>query len=296
MKYIKLPNGDKLECYSCDVTNSCIIKFINTDLKIVKDFFGQTIIDFIDYIDEEKQICHQYNIYAKQKSIIVENTTIPQYEKRMIKEAWTETIEIQPIEGSDNTEIKYETIEHPTEIETIEKQVQVEMITAILEKPDISEEIENVKSIIGIVNTNNMNLDEFKEYYIALSNEKLKEYLSDNPLLSTCHRNTAGIYNITKDKQDLMTSNYLTYTIKKSLNPNAVLTWNESGEECEVWTEEEYLQLIVEIEAIVKPLVAYQQSIEKQIIGANDLESIKSISLDYSVADIRNSSDGKVGE
>lgn len=296
MKYIKLPNGDKLECYSCDVTNSCIIKFINTDLKIVKDFFGQTIIDFIDYIDEERQICHQYNIYAKQKSIIVENTTIPQYEKRMIKEAWTEIIEIQPIEGSDNMEIEYETIEHPAEIETIEKQVSVEMITSILEKPDISEEIENVKSIIGIVNTNNMNLDEFKRYYIDLSNKNLNEYLADNPLISTCHNNVSGTYNITKDKQDLMTSNYLTYTIKKTLDSNAVLTWNESGEECEVWTEEEYLQLIIEIEAIVKPLVAHQQSIEKQIISANDLESIKSISLDYSIADIRNSSDSKLGE
>lgn len=141
-----------------------------------------------------------------------------------------------------------------------------------------------------------MNLDEFKRYYIDLSNKNLKEYLADNPLISTCHNNVSGTYNITKDKQDLMTSNYLTYTIKKTLDSNAVLTWNESGEECEVWTEEEYLQLIVEIEAIVKPLVSYQQSIEKQIISANDLESIKSISLDYSVADIRNSSNGKVGE
>lgn len=296
MKYIKMPNGNIMECYSCDVTNSCIVSFINGDLGKIKEFFGNEIIDYIDYFDDENGTNHQYNIYAKIKHTIIENISIPIYEERIIKDAWTETIEIIPEEGSTDIEIGYKTIEHPAEIEKIEKQVNVEKITVILEKPSVSEEIENLKSVVGIVNTNNMNLDEFKRYYIDLSNKNLKEYLADNPLISTCHNNVSGTYNITKDKQDLMTSNYLTYTIKKTLDSNAVLTWNESGEECEVWTEEEYLQLIVEIEAIVKPLVAYQQSIEKQIIGANDLESIKSISLDYSVADIRNSSDGKVGE
>lgn len=296
MKYIKLPNGNRLECYSCDVTNSCIVRFINSDLATVKEFFGQSVIDYIDFIDEEKQISHQYDIYAKRKSVIVENTTIPKYEKRVVKEAWTETVEIESEEGSTDTEKKYETIEHPAEIETIEKQISVEMITVILEKPGVSEEIESIKSVVGIVNPNSMNLDEFKKYYIGLSNSKLKEYLSDNPLISKCHNNIDGVYNITKDKQDLMTSNYITYTIKKASNPDTVLTWNESGEECEVWTEDEYLQLIVEIESIVKPLVAHQQSLEKQIISANDLQSIKSISLDYSISDIRNLSDGKVGE
>jgi len=288
-KFIRLPNGTKMECYDCIVNSmTCEIKFINESLEKVKSFIGKEIIDYIDILDKNGKIIKTHDIYAKRQTCIFEETTIKESETRVIKEAYDEVIpEIIDEETGEVLEPE-QTIHYPEETETIFKDIPVEMITVIMDKPSIKEEIVNLKQVVGIVNPNCMTLEEFKDYYISLSNSKLASYLAEHPLVSNCHNNTLGTYNITKDKQDLMTSNYITYTIKKATNPNTILTWNESGEECEVWKEEEYLQLIVEIEAIVKPLVSKQQSLEKEIVNATSLEMIKSIELDYSNADIRN--------
>lgn len=288
VKFIRLPNGNLMECYDCIVnTTTCVIKFVNEEVKTVKDFFGTEIINYIDILNENEKLIKSYDIYAKRQECICEDTTIKESGYRVVKEAYTETVPAVTDEEGNILEEEY-TIEHPEEIETIYKDVPVEMITVVMSKPTSKEEIDNIKEVVGIVNVNNMTLDEFKAYYINLSNTKLAAYLAEHPLISSCHNNTPGTYTITKDKQDLMTSNYITYTIKKSIDSNAILTWNESGEECEVWTETEYLQLILEIEAIVKPLVSKQQSLEKEIVNANSMEAVKAIELDYSVADIRN--------
>lgn len=44
-KYVRLQNGKKMEIYDCVITNSCILKFINTDVETVKTFLGTDLID-----------------------------------------------------------------------------------------------------------------------------------------------------------------------------------------------------------------------------------------------------------
>lgn len=122
-----------------------------------------------------------------------------------------------------------------------------------------------------------------KSEKIEYSKYLLEKYLSDNPLKSSCHNNSEDVYTVTSEKQTLMANNYLTYTISKEINGNAVLTWNSAGKECEEWTEEEYLQLLLEISEYVKPLISLQQKYEVQINNCKTQEELDNIIIEYGV-------------
>ena len=116
---------------------------------------------------------------------------------------------------------------------------------------------------------------------ISLSKSMLAEYLENNPIHSSAH-GIEGVYSVTNEKQTLMMSQYMTYQIEKSVNKDARLTWNETGKSCEEWTEEEFLQLILEIKSYVYPLVSYQQHIEEYIYKCTTQEELDEITIDYS--------------
>lgn len=117
---------------------------------------------------------------------------------------------------------------------------------------------------------------------ITLSKSMLAEYLENNPIHSFAHNGIEGIYSVTNEKQTLMMSQYMTYKIEKTVNPDAKLTWNETGKSCEEWTEEEFLQLILEIKSYVYPLVSYQQHIEENIYQCTTQKKLDEIIIDYS--------------
>ncbi|MCM1134366.1 MAG: hypothetical protein NC400_02220 [Clostridium sp.] len=121
-----------------------------------------------------------------------------------------------------------------------------------------------------------------KNNKIALSKIMLAEYLENNPIHSTAHGNKNGVYSVTSDKQNLMMSQYMTYQIEKSIDSNAKLTWNETGKSCEEWTEDEFLQLILEIKTYVYPLVSYQQHVEENIYKCITQDELDNILIDYS--------------
>lgn len=148
-KYIRLPNGNKIKYYSFAITNALIVKFIDTEVKDIKDFFGTSIIDYMDITNENGDILESHNLYMKLKTITSESTAIMEYEDRIVKDSWTDE----------------EGIQHEAITEKIPREVPCTLVTVILEKPSTSEELDNIKSVVGIVNTNNMTLDEFKSYY-----------------------------------------------------------------------------------------------------------------------------------
>ena len=125
-------------------------------------------------------------------------------------------------------------------------------------------------------------LKDVKEEKVQLSKTMLADYISTHPLTSTAHGGVAGVYSVTEEKQSLMTSQYISYQAEKTVNPDAVLTWNETGKSCEVWTEEEFLQLVIEIKQYVYPLVSHQQTIEEQINAAASIQEVEAIVIDYS--------------
>lgn len=116
---------------------------------------------------------------------------------------------------------------------------------------------------------------------INLSKSLLESFLLENPLISTAHGGTEGTYSVTNEKQTLMMSQYMTYQIEKTVNENAKLTWNETGKSCEEWTEQEFMQLIMEIKSYVYPLVSYQQTLEEQIAACTNQETLDKIVIDY---------------
>ncbi len=128
-------------------------------------------------------------------------------------------------------------------------------------------------------------LEQNKRNKILTSKEMLKTYLEDHPIVSTAHNKIVGRYSVTNEKQTLMMSQYMTYKIEKETNPDAKLTWNETGKSCEEWTEEEFLQLILEIKSYVYPLVYYQQLLEEQICSCTTQEQLDKIVVNYNSVD-----------
>lgn len=123
---------------------------------------------------------------------------------------------------------------------------------------------------------------------IALSKTLLAEYLENNPLHSTAHGGVEGIYSVTGEKQNLMMANYATYQIEKTVDPNTKLKWNETGKSCIEWTEQEFLQLVLEIKAYVSPLVSYQQQLEEQIMNCTNQEELDGIIINYNPVNLEN--------
>lgn len=97
---------------------------------------------------------------------------------------------------------------------------------------------------------------------------------------------TEGVYSVTSERQSLMMSQYMTYQIAKSVDTDAKLTWNETGKSCTEWTEEEFLQLILEIKAYVYPLVFHQQQLEEQIMNCTNQEELNEIVINYNLVNL----------
>lgn len=129
--------------------------------------------------------------------------------------------------------------------------------------------------------TDSMSLDEIKEMKIAESKKVLAEWLETHPLTSSAHGGKEGTYSVTEAKQSLLTSQYTSYMLEKQVNPNAVITWNETGQECEVWTDTEIVQLICEIKAYVYPRVAKQQKYECDIQAMALKADVLAVTFDY---------------
>lgn len=132
-----------------------------------------------------------------------------------------------------------------------------------------------------VVDFESMTLEQVKRYKIQESKQILREYLSTHPLKSACHGDKTGIYAITEEKQSLMMGQYTAYQVEKTLNPQAVLTWNETEKSCEEWAESEFLQLILEIKYRVYPLAEYQRKYEEEINKCNTKDAALNLKLDY---------------
>lgn len=254
-KYVDLLGKDRIELYEYYYTNDdFVLKFIDSNALEIRNFFGKGIIEVIEITDEENKIIEYKNINMKYNQMIVEDIEIFIYDD-----------------------------------EGIGSKKSVEMITVILKRISTEEEIVEIKKMLDVVNVDELTFNELREYKIKQSKSSLEKYLFENPLVSKCHNNTEAVYSITMEKQLLMMQNLLMYQINfQSYGEDAELTWNQSGDECETWTVDEFLALIDEVEKIVKPLVSTQQRFEKEIMDQFDMNELKAMSFDYSKFDVRN--------
>ena len=117
----------------------------------------------------------------------------------------------------------------------------------------------------------------YKKEKIKESKELLADYLQKHPIVSTCHGNKEAFYSITEEKQSLMVRALLMYQSKLEVGIEAELRWNSTGNECEVWTIDEFKQLMLEIDMTVTPLVSAQQKYENVIMACSTKEEIDKI-------------------
>lgn len=120
-----------------------------------------------------------------------------------------------------------------------------------------------------------------KEEKIKNSKEKLQQFLLSHPLYSNAHNGIFDYYTVTEEKQSLLTSEFMGYQVLKAAGIETNFSWNAEGKPCEVWKEEEGVQLIGEIRAYIKPLIEYQQKKEILIKAATTKEEIENILIDY---------------
>ncbi|KAK9662072.1 hypothetical protein QE152_g41437, partial [Popillia japonica] len=140
---------------------------------------------------------------------------------------------------------------------------------------NLSAETEFLKKTLNpTIDIKNCTLDELKEWQIRLSKSELVIYLQEHPLVSDCHGGKIGTYTITEEKQSLFTSKYTAHMALIAAGIEDIMTWNETGKECEAWTDEECIKFISEWNDISTPLVAHQQKIELRIKAAISKEEV----------------------
>lgn len=143
-------NEKTINFYDYYITNSCIIKFIDIDINVIKNFFGDTVITKMQEIDSNGKIIKEEDFYFKKKHIFIENTTIIEKEIKVIKDAYDEEVYDEELQEST-------IIHHPAETETIEHVIPVEMTNVTLEKPEIQDEVYvmkgEIKELKTLVNT-----------------------------------------------------------------------------------------------------------------------------------------------
>lgn len=149
------------------------------------------------------------------------------------------------------------------------------MLETLVNKSKLT--LDEYKEIVGSIPTS-ADLDVLKANKIIESKEMLEVYLLENPLTWV----DGNTYSVTMEKQSLLTSQLALYKSVTELNQEYPLTWNTTGGECTEWTYDNLLALALAIGAYVKPLVAYQQSIEIAINNTTTVEELDSIVIDYS--------------
>lgn len=268
-KYLKLPNGKK-ELYSCAITNACILRFLNTNVESVKNFIGAEIIDYINIVDENDKVLESHDIYMKRKTIMSETTTITEYEDRIVKEAYTEEIEVvDPI----TQETILQTVEHEAVIEKIEKKIPVEMTVAILEKPSIQEEVDSIKTTVGIKNPNNMNLEEFKNYYKEEIGKQCTKAIEDGVDVDTVDYGKKHFSYTIEDQsniKDLIITAILT-------NFSLPLPYHADGELCNTYPAKDILKIYMSLSSNKTYHTTYCNVLNEMIMNAKDIMAVKSI-------------------
>lgn len=127
-----------------------------------------------------------------------------------------------------------------------------------------------------------LSLEDAIAFRVKESAAALSEYLAANPITSTCHNGIAAKYSITKDKQEYLQSMISVCTLAKQNGTPYQPSWNATGEVCSYdWTIEELVKLAMEIEATVRPLVSYQQTIENKIKKCTTMDELKAVVINY---------------
>lgn len=141
-----------------------------------------------------------------------------------------------------------------------------------------SDEIATIKEQIAEVDEDTLDLEGLKEHRIQQSKVNLANYLANNTVSSNCHGGVEAEYSMTQEKQTQL----MAVIMMSTLNPDYKPSWNASGEVCTYdWTVDELQVLAASIEAVVRPLVSRQQTMEVEIRSAETIEEVKAVDISF---------------
>lgn len=149
----------------------------------------------------------------------------------------------------------------------------------------LQKQIDDLKPVDVVVSE--LPLEEAKAYQIKESKKNLAMYLADHPITSSVHGGVAKQYSITSEKQQylaqmIMMAQAAVQNTAEGETSTFQPSWNASGEECTYdWTLEELWTLSMEIEAVVRPLVSRQQSMESAITKAQTVDEVLAVSITF---------------
>ena len=135
----------------------------------------------------------------------------------------------------------------------------------------------NVDGEQVVINTASEILGIIKSNKIKASKEALEAYLEENPLTWT----DGNQYNVTEEKQSLLTSQLALYQTATAAGQPYTLKWNTTGGVCTEWEYEDLAALALAIGAYVQPLVSYQQTKEVDIMNCETAEAVEAVVIDY---------------
>ena len=135
----------------------------------------------------------------------------------------------------------------------------------------------NVDGEQVVINTASEILGIIKSNKIKASKEALEAYLEENPLTWT----DGNQYNVTEEKQSLLTSQLALYQTATAAGQPYTLKWNTTGGVCTEWAYEDLAALALAIGAYVQPLVSYQQTKEVDIMNCETAEAVEAVVIDY---------------
>ena len=173
---------------------------------------------------------------------------------------------------------------------SIEKSVSAADKKASDAATDIKKVGDRVSALEPVTDYTTLPIEEAKAYRVKESATALAEFLAANPITSTCHGGVEARYSITKDKQDYLQSMIAVTQLAEQSGVPYQPSWNATGEVCTYdWTLAELCQLAMEIETVVRPLVSYQQTIEKSINNCTTMEELQAVVINYNNAPVHES-------
>lgn len=174
------------------------------------------------------------------------------------------------------------TLSESVEMLTEQNRELIESLTVVNELRETvsstEEEVAEIQARIADVNEDELDIDALKEYRIKMSKLNLATYLENNTVTSSAHGGVSAEYSMTSDKQ----SQLMAVIMMGTLNPEYQPSWNASGEVCSYdWTLDELQLLAADIEAVVRPLVTKQQTMEVEIRSAGSIEDVKAVNITF---------------
>lgn len=143
-------NNKTINFYDYYLTNACVIKFVDTNVDTVKEFFGTDIITGMEELNSSGDVIRTETFYLKMRRVTLESVELIEEVKRTIHEEYDEKVVDEHGEPViDESTGQQLVIYHPEEYQIMQNRVPAEMVTVYLEAPNVNEEILYIKDNVA---------------------------------------------------------------------------------------------------------------------------------------------------